>query len=478
MSPLHHLSATELVGHYATRTLSPVEVVRALLARHEELADELNAFCFMNKDSALQQARASEARWRAGKALSTLDGVPVSIKDNLGTDDMPTRFGSLAVSPERVQLPDSPSVRRLRDAGAVIFGKTTLPDHAHKITTDSPLSGVTRNPWHLGHTPGGSSGGAAAAVAAGLGPLALGTDGGGSIRIPAAFTGIYGFKPSFGRVPHHPRGAFALLSHVGPMARTVEDAASMMNIISRPDPRDWYALPYDPVDYRAALRIPLPRLRVALSPSLGLDREADPEILAALKRSARILESMGAHVELADPPAVLQCLQIHGVLWSAFAARLADSLGDATHSLDPSLKALIEAGRQLPPHCVLDALARRGEAGREVNEFFTRHDLVLCPVHPSSPPALSEDLRLNPPYPVYTPWCNQLGLPAASLYAGHGADGLPIGLQLVGRQYDDGTVLRASHAFQQAVGHAGVVERPFRTVDGHPPLNQTDRHTA
>ncbi|MBB2484017.1 amidase [Mitsuaria sp. WAJ17] len=478
MPPLHQLSATELIGHYATRALSPVEVIQALLARHETLAEALNAFCFMNKDSALQQARASEARWRAGKALSTLDGIPVSIKDNLGTDDMPTRFGSLAVSPERVQLPDSPAVRRLRDAGAVIFGKTTLPDFAHKITTDSPLSGVTRNPWNLAHTPGGSSGGAAAAVAAGLSPLALGTDGGGSIRIPAAFTGIYGFKPSFGRVPHHPRGAFALLSHVGPMARTVEDAAAMMNIISRPDPRDWYALPYDPADYRAALRTPLQRLRIALSPSLGLDRQADPEIVATLKHSARILESMGAHVELADPPAVLQCLQIHGVLWSAFAARLADSLGDAAHSLDPSLKALVEAGRQLPQHCVLDALARRGEAGREVNEFFTRFDLVLSPVHPSPPPALSENLQQNPPYPVYTPWCNQLGLPAASLYAGHTSEGLPIGLQLVGRQYDDSTVLKASYAFQQAVGHAGVAERPLRMQAGQRDATRSHRSLA
>ena len=463
MSPLHQLSATELVGHYATKTLSPVEVVRALLERHEALAEDLNAFCFMNRDSALQQARASEARWRAGKALSTLDGIPVSIKDNLGTDDMPTRFGSLALGPDRIQLPDSPSVRRLRDAGAVIFGKTTLPDFAHKITTDSPLSGITRNPWNLDRTPGGSSGGAAAAVAAGLGPLALGTDGGGSIRIPAAFTGIFGFKPSFGRVPHHPRGAFALLSHVGPMARTVEDAASMMNIITRPDPRDWYALPYDPTDYRAALRSPLPRLRIALSPSLGLERQADPEIQAALKRSARIFESMGAHVELADPPAVPLCLQIHGVLWSAFAARLADSLGEATDSLDSSLKSLIDAGRQLPPHSILEALSHRGEAGREVNEFFTRHDLVLSPVHPTLPPRINPELRLNPPYPVYTPWCNQLGLPAASLYAGNSAEGLPISLQLVGRQYDDITVLRACHAFQQAAGHSRLADPPFRT---------------
>ncbi|MGM9513896.1 amidase family protein [Roseateles sp. DB2] len=478
MPPLHHLSATELVGHYATKTLSPVEVVRALLDRHDELADELNAFCFMNRDSALQQARASEARWRAGKALSTLDGIPVSIKDNLGTDDMPTRFGSLAVDADRIQLPDSPAVRRLRDAGAVIFGKTTLPDFAHKITTDSLLSGVTRNPWNLARSPGGSSGGGAAAVAAGLGPLALGTDGGGSIRIPAAFTGIYGFKPSFGRVPHHPRGAFAMLSHVGPMARTAEDAAAMMNIISRPDPRDWYALPYDPTDYRSSLRTPLPRLRVAFSPSLGLEKQADPEIQAALKRSARILESMGAHVEMKDPPAVLQCLQIHGVLWSAFAARLADSLGDAAHKLDPSLKDLVEAGQQLPPHCILDALARRGEAGREINEFFTQYDLVLCPVHPTLPPTLSTDLRLSPPYPVYTPWCNQLGLPAASLYAGNSAEGLPIGLQLVGRQYDDTTVLKASHAFQQAVGHSKLAEPPFRMEPADALLQERDRNPA
>lgn len=478
MSPIHRMSASELADLYAAKTLSPIEVVRDLLSLHERLADDLNAFCCLNQDSALQQAGASEARWRAGKPLSPLDGVPVSIKDNLGTDDMPTRFGSLAVSAERAQLPDSPSVRRLREAGAVIFGKTTLPDFAHKIVTDSPLSGITRNPWNLAHTPGGSSGGAAAAVAAGLAPLALGTDGGGSIRIPAAFSGIYGFKPSFGRVPHYPRGAFALLSHVGPMSRTAEDAALMMNLIARPDPRDWYALPYEPSDYRAALRTPLPRLRIALSPSLGLETQPDPEILATLKRSARILESMGAHVELADPPAILQCLQIHGIFWSAFSARLADSLEDAANRLDPSLKALVEAGRQLPPHSFLDAQMRRAEAGREVNEFFSRHDLVLCPVHPTVAPELSPQLEQCPPHPVYTPWCNQLGLPAASVYAGNSTEGLPIGIQLVGRQYDDITVLRVSHAFQQAFGHPKLIEPPFRAGAIDIPLAEADRHMA
>ena len=475
MSRIHQLSATELVGLYATKSLSPVETTQALLERHEQLAPDLNAFCAMNPESALQQARASEERWRAGKALGTLDGIPVSIKDNLGTRDMPTRFGSLSITDAHAQIPDSPAVQRLREAGAVIFGKTTLPDFAHKITSDSPLTGITRNPWNLQHSPGGSSSGAAAAVAAGLTPLALGTDGGGSIRIPAAFTGIYGMKPSFGRVPHHPRGAFALLSHVGPMARTTEDAAALMNVITRPDPRDWYALPYDPIDYRSALRTPLPRLRIAISPALGLERRPDPEILATLKRSATLFESMGAIVDLVDPPAVLQCLQIHGVLWSAFAARLADSLGDATRTLDSSLKALIEAGRQLPPHSILDALTRRGDCGREVNEFFCRHDLILCPVHPTTAPEMSTQLHLDPPYPLYTPWCNQLGLPAASVHAGFSGNGLPIGLQLIGRQYDDNTVLRASHAFQQAFGPSPSVDTPSHsstTLDASTPASR------
>lgn len=478
MSRIHQLSATELVGLYATKSLSPVEATQALLARHEQLAPDLNAFCAMNPESALEQARASEARWRAGKALGSLDGIPVSIKDNLGTDDMPTRFGSLAIGDDRARIPDSPAVQRLREAGAVIFGKTTLPDFAHKITSDSPLTGITRNPWNLLHTPGGSSSGAAAAVAAGLAPLALGTDGGGSIRIPAAFTGIYGLKPSFGRVPHHPRGAFALLSHVGPMARTTEDAAALMNIIARPDPRDWYALPYDPIDYRSALRAPLPRLRIAVSPSLGLDRLPDPEILATLKRSATLLESLGAVVELADPPAVRQCLQIHGVLWSAFAARLADTLGDAARSLDSSLKALIEAGRGLPPHSILDALTRRGDCGREVNEFFTRHDLLLCPTHPTVAPLISADLHRDPPYPLYTPWCNQLGLPAAAVHAGTGSDGLPIGLQLIGRQYDDLTVLRASQAFQQAFGTSPVIDTPASGIASAAGRHPSELHPA
>ncbi|MVT27989.1 amidase [Acidovorax citrulli] len=455
MSAIHHLSAAELAAGYSRRALSPVEVLDALLARVEQTSRSLNAFCCVDTEAAMRQARASEARWHRGQALGPLDGVPVSIKDNLGTAGMPTRFGSLAVGEAAAQLPDSPCVERLREAGAVFIGKTTMPDFAHKILTDSPLTGITRNPWNPEYSPGDPVAERQPPLPQGLGPIAVGTDGGGSIRIPAAFTGIYGFKPSFGRVPHYPRGAFALLSHVGPMTRTVEDAAIVMNTITRPDPRDWYALPYRTTDYQAGLRESLAGWKIAFSPSLGLDTPPCPETLDALKHSARILESLGAHIEMRDPPAVAQCQRIHRVLWSAFCAKLADSLGsEASAQLDVSLRMLVEAGRALQPGEVLDALTQRGEAGCSVNGFFTEYDLVLCPVHPATAPLLAACPASDPPYPLYTPWCNQLGLPAASVYAGHAANGLPIGVQLVGRQHDDAAVLAASHAYERAVGRA------------------------
>jgi aspartyl-tRNA(Asn)/glutamyl-tRNA(Gln) amidotransferase subunit A len=253
MTDLCNWTAAELAKAYRESKLSPVEVTGAVLDRAISSQTALNAFCFLDADSALVAARSSEARWRGGDPRSPIDGVQVSVKDNIATAGMPTRFGSRALTDDQIWRPDSPSVARLREAGAIIFGKTCCPDFGHKLVTDSPLTGVTRNPWSTAHTPGGSSGGAAAAVAASIGALAIGTDAGGSIRIPAAFTGTFGFKPSFGRIPHHPRGAYALLSHIGPLSRSVEDAALMMNVIAHPDARDWYALPGEAHDHVAAL---------------------------------------------------------------------------------------------------------------------------------------------------------------------------------------------------------------------------------
>src|SRR3954467_674653 len=246
------LSATDLLEAYRKHQLSPVEVTRAVLERIGDLNPVLNAFNVVS-DAAEKEAKASEARWMSGQPKGLLDGVPVSIKDIMLTKGWPTLRGAKTVDPAGPWNDDAPATARLREHGAVLLGKTTTPEFGWKGVTDSPLTGITRNPWDPKKTPGGSSGGAAAAVAAGMGPLAVGTDGGGSIRIPCSFTGLFGIKASFGRVPAWPPSPFGTVAHVGPMTRSVADAALMLSVMSLPDARDWHALPYEARDYRAGL---------------------------------------------------------------------------------------------------------------------------------------------------------------------------------------------------------------------------------
>jgi aspartyl-tRNA(Asn)/glutamyl-tRNA(Gln) amidotransferase subunit A len=277
-------TATELLHLYRTGQASPVEAMQSVLARIADLEPMLNAFCVIDAEAALASARESETRWRKRAPKDLLDGVPVSIKDLILTRGWPTLRGSRTVDPEQPWDVDAPATARLREAGAILFGKTNTPEFGIKGTTDNTLTGVTYNPWNTRMTPGGSSGGAAAAVAAGMGPLAVGTDGAGSVRIPSSFCGIPGMKPSFGRVPAHPLSPFGTVAHLGPHARSVEDLALMLTVMSRPDARDWTSLPYDPRDYRVGLHDGVRGLRIAYSPDLGYVTDVDPEIAAAVRR--------------------------------------------------------------------------------------------------------------------------------------------------------------------------------------------------
>src|SRR5947207_12224504 len=278
------LSAMALLDAYRKHELSPVEVTRAVLERIERLNPVLNAFNLVS-DRALDDAKMSEARWMSGQPKGLLDGVPASIKDIILTKGWPTLRGSKTVDPKGPWNDDAPATARLREHGAVLLGKTTTPEFGWKGVTDSPLTGITRNPWNPKKTPGGSSGGAVAAVASGMGPLAVGTDGGGSIRIPCSFTGLFGLKPSFGRVAAWPLSPVGTVAHVGPMTRTVADAALMMNVLALPDTRDWHSLPYHGRDYRSGLEHGVRDLRVAFSPDLGYAK-VDPEV-AGIVREAR-----------------------------------------------------------------------------------------------------------------------------------------------------------------------------------------------
>lgn len=445
-------SATALVSAYRTGTLSPVEVARHTLQAAQQSQETINAFAALDPEGALSAAAESERRWRDGNPLSALDGVPVSVKDNVIARGMPCKFGSRILQDDPPRTIDSPSVARLREAGAIIFGKTTTPDHAHKLFTDSSVTGITRNPRNLAYTPGGSSGGAGAAVAAGIGPLALGSDGGGSVRIPAAWCGIFGIKPTFGLVPHHPRGAFAPLSHIGPMTRTVTDAIDMLSIISAHDARDWYATNLGRrMEVTLTADRPLQGLRVAYSPNLGFpELTIDAEIASAVATAARTFAELGATVELCDPPALQACADASGVLWVSFCALLMRRHSSVRDLFDPSLQALASIGESVSATDLANALVTRGETGAAVDAFFGNHDVLLAPVMPMLAPRLDHVADLSDLRPLLTSWCNLTGNPAASIPCGYSTTGLPIGLQVIGARNRDDVVLKACLAYERA----------------------------
>jgi aspartyl-tRNA(Asn)/glutamyl-tRNA(Gln) amidotransferase subunit A len=450
------MTAAELSAAYASKELSPVEAAEALLGRIEALDAGINAFCLIDAAATLKQAEESHERWMADEALSPLDGVPVAVKDLLLTKGWPTRRGSMTVDPNGPWTEDAPTVARLREAGCVFIGKTTTPEFGWKGSTDSPLTGVTRNPWNKRVTPGGSSGGSSAALAARFAPLALGTDGGGSIRIPASFTATYGLKPSFGRVPAYPLSPFGTVAHVGPMTRTVRDAALMMNAIARPDARDWFAVPSSGEDYTARLAESMKNKRIAFSPRLGYAQKVLPEVEALVAAAAKRFEAMGAHVEAVDPP-FGDPSEIFQTLWWTGASHLLGNLAPEKKAmLDPGLAKMVEAGAAMTKAQYLDANLARGALGSKLRVFMEGYDFILTPSTATTPfktgqlSPLDDDGRA---WMQWTPFSFPFNLtqqPAASINCGFSSDGLPVGLQIVGRMFDDAGVLAASAAYEAA----------------------------
>src|SRR5256714_12622846 len=393
-SDIAFASAEALVELYRKKALSPVEAADMLLGRAEALQPRLNAFCVVDRDGALAAARASQQRWRQGKPLGPLDGVPVTIKDLVLMRGFPTLRGSKLIDPAQDWSDDGPAVARLREAGAVILGKTTTPEFGWRAMGDSPLPGIPRTPWNLERPPGGSSAGAAAACAAGIAPLHVGSDGAGSIRIPAAFTGIFGMKATFGRVPAYPASPLGLLSNVGPMTRHVRDAALLLNVLSRPDHRDPYALPPDDRDWLDGIEDGVRGLRIAYSRDLGYAR-LDPEIAAAAAAAARQFEALGASVEevreifLSPRDALL-------TIWAAGEARvLAGFPAGQRHLCDPGLVAMAALGEKIGSVDYLGADMARTALGIRMGEFHDRYDLLLTPMMPL--PALPVRQDLNDP---------------------------------------------------------------------------------
>jgi aspartyl-tRNA(Asn)/glutamyl-tRNA(Gln) amidotransferase subunit A len=452
-SDLLTCSAIELLDLYRTKRASPVDVTRAALQRIDALNPVLNAFCFVAPD-AVAMARQSEARWARGGPLGPLDGVPVSIKDILLTKGWPTLRGSKTVDPAGPWLDDAPAVARLRESGAVLLGKNTTPEFGWKGVTDSPLTGVTRNPWDPAKTPGGSSGGGAAAVAAGIGPLTIGTDGGGSIRIPCAFTGLFGLKPSFGRVPAWPLSPFGTVAHLGPMTRTVRDAALMLNVIAQADARDWFALPPDGRDYLDGIDGGVGAWRIAYSANLGY-ASVDPDIAALVKRAAMRFADLGARVEEADPPGLDGVDDLFRRHWFSGAAYLVRNMTPAQKALmDPGLLEVAEQGSRITMIELLEAAQRRGALGTRLNQFHERYDLLVTPALPLAAFDAGRevaDVMREKRWTDWTPFTYPFNLtqqPAASVPCGFTTHGLPVGLQIVGPRYADARVLRAARAFE------------------------------
>jgi aspartyl-tRNA(Asn)/glutamyl-tRNA(Gln) amidotransferase subunit A len=441
--------ALTLARQIRTKQISPVAVVDAVLQRIETLQPKVNAFITVTADEARDAARRAEAAVMAGAALGPLHGVPFSVKDLLFTRGVRTTMGSLIFA-DQVPGEDAVPVRRLRDAGAILIGKTTTPEFGHKPLTDSPLFGATRNPWDLSRTAGGSSGGAAAAVASGQGPLALGTDGGGSIRLPASCCGIVGLKPTLGRVPHvHQADLFSTTSYIGPMARSVAEASACFDAIVGFDGGDPYARPEPPDDRRD---VDVRGQRIGWLPRVG-NRLVDRDVLAACEATARHLEGRGAVVETVEEDVTPGEQAFLTFFQGGLAARVGPHMAKFGDRIARSLRESVERGARWSAVDWANALGQRTAIYRRVNALFQRFDFLLSPT--ISRPALTVDHDPFEPitiggetagsirgawYPYLWPF-NLSGHPALSLPCGWSAEGLPIGLQIVGPWYADRRVL-------------------------------------
>jgi aspartyl-tRNA(Asn)/glutamyl-tRNA(Gln) amidotransferase subunit A len=450
----HERTAADLAAAFSRRELTPMEATRGALARIAEMEPSLNAMYRVDREGAIEQARAAEARWEAGRPLSPLDGVPLTIKENVYTRGAPAPIGTRANEDAPPQPEDAPPAARLREAGCVILGKTTMPDYGMLSSGLSSLHGVTRNPWRLDRNPSGSSSGAGAACAAGYAPLHLGTDIGGSVRLPATHCGIFALKPSLGRVAIHPpyMGRVA-----GPMTRTVEDAALMMNILIRPDGRDYMALPQQEQDFTWGLDdIDPRRIKIGLLPDMGVGLSIDHEVRAATEAAATALANTGCNVE--SIRSFLTEEMLDGVC-RFFEAR---SYNDYMQ--------LPAARRQKVLPFVAEWCSWRAAkfSGRDVMQAYNQvlsmreaavgasreYDFLLSPTSPILPyeaelPAPGNDSHNALPHIAFTVPFNMSEQPAASINWSYSSDGLPIGVQIVGQRFDDTGVLRLARLVER-----------------------------
>ncbi|MGB3763064.1 MAG: amidase [Ornithinimicrobium sp.] len=460
MSELRWSTHAQLHHAYRAGELSPVEVCDDALNVVEEHDDAVNAFVSVHAEEARAAARASQERWRAGQPLGPADGIPTSVKDIFLTRGHPTLRGSSLVTMAGSWNQDAPAVERLREGGAVLIGRTTLPEFAWKGTTDSIRHGVTTNPWDPATTAGGSSGGSAAAVALGMGTWSIGTDGGGSVRIPAAFTGTVALKPTQGRIPLWPPSPYGTLAHAGPMTRTVRDTATLLDLIAVPDPRDWTHLPAAGSS-TADLERGIEGVRVAYCPAWGWpDAVAvDPEVAHAVEQAMQVLVDGGARVEQVDPPLgnLEELQQAFEVLWFTGAGKVLRTFGEgALDRVDPALAEQVQRYAECSAQDYLDATAVRMELGEAMGTWHESYDVVVGPTMPTVAFPARQSAPTAWPSPLWTSWTpftypfNMTGQPALSLPCGFTTAGLPVGLQVVGARHTDAAVLQVGQAYEQA----------------------------
>lgn len=452
------MPATEIVAAVRAKQLSPVEIVSALGKRIERLEPRINAFATLDIDRAMARARAAEAAVMAGHATGPLHGVPVTIKDLAWTRDFPTQFGTRIMQGNRVPT-DTVFVTRLEAAGAIVMGKTTTSEFGWTGVSRSPLTGITSNPWKQGYNAGASSAGAGAATAAGYGPLHQGSDGAGSIRMPSHFCGIYGLKPSFGRVPYTPVATGDFTSHIGPMTRTVADAALMLGVMAGSDDEDFTTLEKPPADYSGGLEDGIPGARIAYSADLGHAR-VDPEVASLVRAAAEnFARALGAELREASIEWGRESAELVRLFWPAHTSRHARFLPQWEQQMDPGLVACVKAGAGVSVAEYQAARERKYAMVAAIHRGFRDYDFLITPsVSVASFPAE----RLIPEHWPQHPWdwlqwaefshpFNMSWNPAANLPCGFTAAGLPVGLQIVGRRFDDLGVLRASRAFERAL---------------------------
>lgn len=449
------LTAVELRKRYQDRSLSPVEVTQAMLDQIERVDKQTNGFCLVDRETSLRYARDAEQRYRRSEPHGLLDGVPVAVKDVFLTPMWPTLRGSKTVDPKSTLDKSAPCVSALERHGYVPIGKTTTPELGWKGVTDNPIDGPTNNPWNPDKTAGGSSGGSGVAVALGMAPLALGTDAGGSIRIPASFCGIVGLKPSFGEVPHWPASPFGTLAHAGPMTWTVEDCALMMNVLCEADHRDINAIPRRNIDYVKALAGGVKGLKIAYSPNLGYI-DVDPEVEAAVARAADVFADLGAEVVRVDP-GFSDPIAAFGHLFYGGAANAIRHLSKKKRELmDPNLVAVAEKAEKLSMLEYMSAVNEANALKERMANFYRKYDLLLTPTIPITAFKTGREVPEDWPHtrwPTWTPFTypfNMTGQPALSVPCGFDSQGLPIGLHLVGARYNDALVMRAGHTYQKA----------------------------